>query len=112
MFKIKKPAIVIILGLLTIPLIKAGGSAEGAMSNKEESVQSVQAKMDSMDKEAAKVKSGLDSMDIKIKDAERKIKMAENEKLLKPNYFWPLVGGAVAGLALAVIIRRRKKKQE
>lgn len=76
----------------------------------ETDIQSVKQKMDSMDKVAGSVKGQLDSLGDKIKESEAKIKAAEEaQKAGKPNYFMPIIGGAILGLGLAYWLKNRKK---
>ena len=76
-----------------------------------ESIEAVKSKMDSMDKIANSVKGGLDSMDIKIKQAGEKIKEMEEAKNAKPYYWKAIVGGAILGIGLAIWLKSRKKKK-
>ena len=65
---------------------------------------------DSMDKVANTVQKQSTELEANIKEQEKRIAEVENAKILKVNYFWPLLGGAVAGITLAIIIRRKRKK--
>ncbi len=105
--KIKTIVSILILGMGAADFAFAGGTLQ-PLSNTEQNLSAVKSKMDSMDKIAENVKGGLDAMDVKLKDAEKRIKEAEAAKNHKPNYWMPIIGGALLGIGLAVWLKRKK----
>lgn len=64
--------------------------------------------IEQMDKKFDSLQKASDAIGDKIKETERKIEAAKEKKGRKPNYVWPILGGALIGIGLALWLRRKK----